>query len=1196
MENQDHRATVSLGHASHGVHLCHKCGWPFPNPHPSAKHRRAHKKVCGTIEGYKLTESEPTHLAISDDDEHPSDDDRRTPSPKIINKSFKEAAASFKSTRSEDEFFSDAMTDFSDSGHHNPVMDEGGLEAAIKLGKHAQKFPGGDELPKVDAPTDASKPLDDTLKTSQLGDPQLLGSAAKPLDATTPFGSKSKEDSTGLNEQSGQQLDVAPILENVKATGEEVLMSNDRKDICVQENEHANGSEILAEAVEPSRDIAPLQSRLSEPDSVKPAVQEGKEKTSSLSQKEEVESVEADSKISSSSSLTPELFEGPRDTTEHIIQGSKAVESVEADSKMSSSSSLEPELLEETRDAPGHIVLGSKSVEAENKVSSSSSLEPELLEGARDTPGHVILESKSNGEDVKISCPPDQKSDQCQADGNASEVVSLDRKLEPSDELETKMGGKDESGVFLQVSPLQKTDTEDIQGRWQNDFVELCKTEVEEKEDVHLLSEAKDISSLHNAELAVQEYKDYKYLKSNLALDLGAGDEGIGSAQDDVKPDQSLLGPSSILDASGDDTRKDDGKVPIEGKIDLNGSSEVINDENLGSSISVPATLESPILTFEPTNSHSTEDESSQNSFQQCKPLAHSDENSIAPCMGGEVGQIIPTILNASGDDISKDDGKVPIEGKIDPEGSKVIYEEISVSAPTTLENLGPTKDESSQNSFKQCKQPGDSDNNSIAPSTGDEVRKTIARGGSEIFYDCAMDTTKMSVPAENESREGHPQDEYSADTKIGFGRPDSFKFEETQTPVSFGGDDHPDLEKSGTKCLDVERSRSMEETGGKLAKVNGGGAEDDQTSHSLGVGDGSLHDKARTEVPNIAAGSEHRGEDAKDKMANIEPKHDSSVTVLESTNAAGDDERNHENVEHISSISGKHADVGLQEKPYDSESASLPVDLNSGNSATVENNNIVDATSTSGVGSVPLKGGGDDKTTKQQDGVTAVDMSVTSSSRTDSLDANWGSVSVLSIQSETTAPVDGEVPDSGAQEKKTKVERNPDKSDTFEPPSFMTLVESGSEIENAQNAQHPKSDSLKAGWFPSLNNVVNESQGRKKNEEIIAKVTNWSTGKQHTPLKNLLGEAKSPNTKQVPSASATQKDETTTHNTAATATTTTVNKVLSFEPASEPTAPKEAAVEKEWDSPARYPVGIKKEKKKGKAYWVPFVCCSSVH
>lgn len=208
----------------------------------------------------------------------------------------------------------------------------------------------------------------------------------------------------------------------------------------------------------------------------------------------------------------------------------------------------------------------------------------------------------------------------------------------------------------------------------------------------------------------------------------------------------------------------------------------------------------------------------------------------------------------------------------------------------------------------------------------------------------------------------------------------------------------------------------------------------------------------------------------------------------------------------------------------------------------------------------------------------------------------------VLSIQSETTTPVDGEAGDSGAPEnsrtQKPKVERNPDKSDTYEPPSFMTLVESGSgfdpkagsEIENAHNAQHPKSDALKAGWFPSLNNVVNESQGRKKNEEIIAKVTNWSTGKQHTPLKNLLGEAKSPNTKQVPSA--TQKDETATPNTAAKA--TTVNSILNFDAPSEPTAQKD--VEKEWDSPARYPVGIKKEKKKGKAYWVPFVCCSSVH
>uniref|UniRef100_A0A199U9B1 C2H2-type domain-containing protein n=1 Tax=Manihot esculenta TaxID=3983 RepID=A0A199U9B1_MANES len=78
MDNQDHRRRHTPGHDSHGVHVCHKCGWPFPKPYPSAKHRRAHKKICGTIKGYKLVDSEsPAHLTVSDD-EHLSDEDRKT--------------------------------------------------------------------------------------------------------------------------------------------------------------------------------------------------------------------------------------------------------------------------------------------------------------------------------------------------------------------------------------------------------------------------------------------------------------------------------------------------------------------------------------------------------------------------------------------------------------------------------------------------------------------------------------------------------------------------------------------------------------------------------------------------------------------------------------------------------------------------------------------------------------------------------------------------------------------------------------------------------------------------------------------------------------------------------------------------------------------------------------------------------------
>lgn len=66
---------------THSVQLCHKCGWPFPNPHPSAKHRRAHKRVCGTVEGYKLLDSGSDHSNFaSSDNERVSDEDRRNPS------------------------------------------------------------------------------------------------------------------------------------------------------------------------------------------------------------------------------------------------------------------------------------------------------------------------------------------------------------------------------------------------------------------------------------------------------------------------------------------------------------------------------------------------------------------------------------------------------------------------------------------------------------------------------------------------------------------------------------------------------------------------------------------------------------------------------------------------------------------------------------------------------------------------------------------------------------------------------------------------------------------------------------------------------------------------------------------------------------------------------------------------------------
>ncbi|KAE9603015.1 putative transcription factor C2H2 family [Lupinus albus] len=127
MDNQLYqRRTHTPEHESHGVHVCNKCGWSYPKPHPSAKHRRAHKKICGTIEGYKLCASEGQAHLNGCDGEHVSDDDHKTPGlvvsgPKNLDRGKSEKGNDgirerLVRLRSEDEVFSDAVADFSDIG------------------------------------------------------------------------------------------------------------------------------------------------------------------------------------------------------------------------------------------------------------------------------------------------------------------------------------------------------------------------------------------------------------------------------------------------------------------------------------------------------------------------------------------------------------------------------------------------------------------------------------------------------------------------------------------------------------------------------------------------------------------------------------------------------------------------------------------------------------------------------------------------------------------------------------------------------------------------------------------------------------------------------------------------------------------------------------------------------------------------
>ncbi|CAN1346808.1 hypothetical protein LINPERPRIM_LOCUS40875 [Linum perenne] len=219
--------------------------------------------------------------------------------------------------------------------------------------------------------------------------------------------------------------------------------------------------------------------------------------------------------------------------------------------------------------------------------------------------------------------------------------------------------------------------------------------------------------------------------------------------------------------------------------------------------------------------------------------------------------------------------------------------------------------------------------------------------------------------------------------------------------------------------------------------------------------------------------------------------------------------------------------------------------------------------------------------------GTSVTDLSVDSNSQTDSLEGQWGSVSgkaVLSTQSDMPVSVDGEAGSGGEAGKYSRKIRNgpPEgqETDMFEAPSFMTLVEprrgSASEIQNPQELKAGASPD-RAGWFPSITNVVNESQGRKKNEEIIAKVTTKQQQQQHTPLKSLLGEANEEMKLRV----ATKKEKT-----EVVKTTEAGGAVRRMEEG--------VTVEgKEWDSS---PPGREKRKVKGRPYWAHLVCCASVN
>ncbi|PIA29867.1 hypothetical protein AQUCO_05800147v1 [Aquilegia coerulea] len=219
---------------------------------------------------------------------------------------------------------------------------------------------------------------------------------------------------------------------------------------------------------------------------------------------------------------------------------------------------------------------------------------------------------------------------------------------------------------------------------------------------------------------------------------------------------------------------------------------------------------------------------------------------------------------------------------------------------------------------------------------------------------------------------------------------------------------------------------------------------------------------------------------------------------------------------------------------------------------------------------------------------------SVDSISQTGSVEGCWGSVSDGKIPcsrdamnpshipaAEVLPGTDSKVPkkeDQVAESEKTHSYKDQysSNSDVCEAPSILIVAEPSGE--NGQNLQQPHESSLQA--------PANELQGRKKNEEIIEKVTNWSSAKVRAPLKSFLVE---PNFESSQDATAhgnskppaSEDDDTF----------KTVPPIASLE-VSTTNNGLTKNIDKEWSSPARLPDSRQKRKTK----WVPFLCCLSVN
>ncbi|XP_042513094.1 uncharacterized protein LOC122088020 isoform X2 [Macadamia integrifolia] len=1199
MGNHDHGKNHTTGHDSHGSHICHKCGWPFPNPHPSAKQRRSHKKVCGTLEGYKLTDP---------DEEQMSDEDHKGSVLGELksNENVKHGIQRIESSKSEEDLFSDAVAEFGDTGT-SPT-----IETVVAKGTRS---------PEVNVKGDVIQEPEHSVQGSQLEKPQglessvdnlksnnlqvqidsssftvdkcLASSSDKETEAVAVDGRKDAHNCASFvsDVNHDERVNLIPEIANIK-TGDDVtdrslMHSGHSFEGHMNENSDANGHfpHLVASPSKPlSMEVSEIDSRLEQMDEFAGVTADVSTTRINAPIDRLVDSKEEQSKLSGP--VIPQI-----DSSSNSCSGPMEVVGIEHMGTMIASE-RDASVQEVSVAYPSETVDGCNvKAEPNDKIpalSTSTVIPAERHSdvtikdcrdhgpGTSDTHGAVIKEEEDH---PKILASEEDNSsfllnkldegDACsgqqvhgknlQQEGTVSKSMVEERFNEyETDSFECKASIRGDGSNGSEVPPALSSDvTSTCSGQAQT-FFSI------EKQRSH--------DSNHDLSQEILPERSTVIHETVGAAMVSTSDNEVDSASYAINsndfPEKAIIGTDNV--SNGLEALPDSEILP---------EKPAVIPEGGGDAVVFPA---------------DTKVDGASNSISSSSDFPEKDGTDHSNLAGKYIG-----------------DGVVEVRQGED-------FQEVQKGVDTSR-----CTDYSSLTNLESQAEYVDTANIRVSEALHEDIK---------VDHDIAW---FFPSGAENFSQnEHHMASALNTESWV----PSSVPVEDNNDNDLCG--DFSDINSQSLQN-DGDHNLKHQLSASDVVHTEFSVKSDGQTDHMKGYS-GSASEKM---VPStINATNEQailsaeilqvydiRAEEANLKRTSAEEsttgfgrdKFDVGSQPLQ--DKAANNHHKHYNEGIVPSTSDATdelvilaTDDTLQASNTQSQKADLM------NTFSEENSTKDFGEDTFEIKYLPLQDDDVNDVKKHPSASAAVSAGVfvDSSSQADSVEGYWGSVSDSTfpstrdaneespiIATETIAMSDTGVMDRDQKANlETKVGASERElsghSDLFDAPSFMTSVESGkrndqlttsSEIQTVQNPQQPNSSPLQDGWFPSLAYDAKESEGRKKNEEIIAKVSNWSAGKPHTPLRSLLVEAnleslQKPSNGQEHPATVATKDEASAQD----------NKVA---PKTSPpvTAPEESTAlsaqgdqEKEWNTPARLPES-KKEKRKGRGNWVPFVCCTSV-